>query len=159
MLLAAVVSCSAIFACNQAEPQTGAAYQEAMKFTENMRLIHKGMEDRLDFLKTENREFKKKVGQLEHPADSLKQIVALQDSIIQRFEGMCREQKRLIDQNEDLLRKQERRSLEPAKIAEQQQQIKENYERLQLHTAAVVQEVEDIKVRIDGAALTDSKTK
>lgn len=159
MLLAAAVFCFAIFACNQTEPQTGAAYQEAMKFTENMRLIHKGMEDRLDFLKTENKEFKKKVGRLDHPADSLTQIVALQDSIITRFEGMCREQKRLIDQNEDLLRKQERRSLDPAKVAEQQQQIKENYERLQLHTAAVVQEVENIKLRIDGAALTESKNR
>lgn len=159
MLLAAGLFCFAMFACNRAEPQTGADHQEAVELTETMRLSHKGMEERLDFLKTENKEFKQQVDKLDHPGDSLVQIAAVQDSLIEQFEGMCKEQKKLIDENEDFLKKHERKAMDPAQVAEQHRQIKENYEKLQLQAAAIVHEVEDIKVRIGSADLSENKTK
>lgn len=159
MLLAAAVFCFAMFGCNHSEPKMDADHQEAVELTETMRLTHKGMEERLNFLKNENKEFKKQVDKLDHPNDSLLQIVTVQDSLIGKFEGMCKEQKRLIDENEDFIKKHERKPLAAAQVVEQHRQIRENYEQLQLQAAAVVQEVENIKIRIDGAALSDNKTK
>jgi hypothetical protein len=155
LFFACAIACFAMLACNEPNPNLGADHQEAVELTETMRLTHKGMMERLDFLKTENKEFKRRVNDAEPPIDSLKQIVALQDSLINVFEGMCKEQKNLIDNNEDYLKKHERRSLDEAKIAEQHLQIRQNYERLQLQAAAVVHEVENIKIRIDGAPLPD----
>ncbi len=152
---ACAMSCFAMLACNEPNPNLGADHQEAVELTETMRLTHNGMMERLEFLKTENKEFKRRVNDAEPPIDSLKQIVAFQDSLINIFEGMCKEQKDLIDDNEDYLKKHERRSMDEAKMAEQHRQIRQNYERLQLQAAAVVQEVENIKIRIDGAPISD----
>ena len=85
--------------------------------------------------------------------------MALQDSLVNQLEGMCKEQKRLIEENEDYIKKHERRSLDAAKVEEQHRRIQENYEQMQLHVAAIVQEVENIKIRIDGASLTENKEK
>ena len=157
--IASALGCFALLGCDQSNTDTTSAdHQEAVELTETMRLSHKGMEERLTFLKTENKEFKKRVKALENPSDSLTSIVELQDSLINRFESMCSEQKRIIDDNEDYLKKHERKSLDAAKIDEQHQKIRVNYERLQLQAAAIVQEVENIKIRIDGATLTENKS-
>ena len=158
-LLSAAVACFSLLACNHSDPQMGPDHQQAVELTETMRLSHKGMEERLDFLKTENKEFRKQVGDLDHPTDSLNNIVALQDSLINQFEGMCKEQKRLIDENENFIKKHEHRNMGDVQVAEQHRIIRENYEKLQLQAAAIVQEVENIKIRIDGATLTEDKPK
>ena len=158
LFLAVAMVFFALFACKQSNTASETGHQEAVELTETMRLSHKGMEERLDFLKTVNKEFKQQVKALDSPNDSLKNIVALQDSLINQFEGMCKQQKRLIDENEDYIKKHERRSLDADKIADQHHEIRKNYEQLQLQAAAIVQEVENIKIRIDGATLGENKT-
>ncbi len=153
LFLAGAMSFFAFFSCNQPNTATGPDHQEAVELTETMRLSQKGMEERLTFLKTENKEFRKKVKASDNPGESLNSIVALQDSLINQFEGMCREQKRLIDENEGYIKKHERKSLDAEQIDKQHRQIRENYEQLQLQAAAIVQEVENLKNRIDGAIL------
>lgn len=150
-LLAIATYCLSTTACNRPNKDLGAEHQQAVELTETMRLTHKGMMERLEFLKGENKDFKQRIKAADQPADSLMRIVAFQDSLIQAFEDMCKEQKRLIDENEDYIKKHERRSPDGAKVAEQHRKIQENFEQLQLQAAAVVQEVENIKVRIDGA--------
>ncbi|MBI1226727.1 MAG: hypothetical protein GC192_15945 [Bacteroidetes bacterium] len=145
-------------ACNKSKPnstETSAAHQQAIELTETMQLSHKGMIERLDFLKTENEKFKHDVKADKNPADSLRSIVMLQDSLINQFETMCREQQRLIDENEDLVKKHERQTLDAGEVAEQHRIIRENYDQLQMQAAAIVQEVENIKIRIDGADLEE----
>lgn len=158
-LLAVAIVFSLLPACKQSNTPTDAAHQQAVELTETMRLSHKGMEERLDFLKTENKQFRKQVDALGNPADSLKNTVALQDSLINQFEGMCREQKRLIDENEDFIKKHECKEMSEAQTAEEHRKISENYEKLQLQAAAIVQEVENLKIRIDGADLGKGKNK
>jgi len=152
-ILAAAMLTLTLFACDQANTATGADHQEAVELTETMRLSQKGMEERLTFLKTENKEFRQKVKASDNPGENLNSIVALQDSLINQFEGMCREQKRLIDENEGYIKKHERKSLDAEQIDKQHRQIRDNYEQLQLQAAAIVQEVENLKNRIDGATL------
>jgi len=155
--MAVFMAAFSFIGCNQSNPQSTAEHQEAVELTETMQLSHKGMEEKLDFLKTENKDFKRKVNELKNPTDSLENTIALQDSLINDFEKMCREQKRLIDENEDIIKKHERRAIDPAKMAEEHKIILENYEKLQLQAAAVVQEVENIKIRIEGANITEHK--
>lgn len=156
--IAAAMALFLCSACNQSGTSNDAGHQQAVELTETMRLSHKGMEERLDFLKTENKQFRKQVEALDNPADSLKNIVALQDSLIMQFEEMCREQKRLIDENEDFVKKHERKEINDAQTTEEHRKIQENNEKLQLQAAAIVQEVENIKIRIDGATLKEGKT-
>lgn len=159
LFIAAAMVFLVLSACNKSSPNattTSDAHQEAIELTETMQLSHKGMEERLDFLKTQNSEFKKQVNAMPSPADSLKNIVALQDSLINEFDHMCKEQKRLIDENEDFIKKHERQNLDATQVAEQHRIIRENYEQLQLQAAAIVQEVENIKVRIDGAPIKEN---
>ena len=160
LFLAVAMAFFAFTSCNQPTPsETGEAHQQAIELTETMRLSHKGMEERLDFIKTESKQFRKQVEALKNPADSLENIVSLQDSLVKQFEGMCKEQKRLIDENENFIKKHEHRKMDDVQVAEQHRIIRENYEKLQLQAAAIVQEVENIKIRIDGATLTEDKPK
>ncbi len=161
LFFAAAIALLAFPACNESNPNTnttGEAHQQAVELTETMQLSHKGMEERLEFLKTQNDEFKKQVMDDTSPSDSLKNIVVLQDSLISEFDHMCKEQKRLIDENEDFIKKHERQKLDAAEVVEQHRIIRENYEKLQLQAAAIVQEVENIKIRIDGAPLKAYKS-
>ncbi len=158
LFLAALIACFSFFACNQSNQSSvdnDAEHKVAVELTETMLLSHKGMQERLEFLKNANQDFKKQVNVLNNPNDSLQNIVALQDSLINEFEGMCKEQKRLIDENEDFIKKHERNPLDAAQIADQHRLIRENYAQLQLQAAAIVQEVENIKIRIDGAPLSE----
>jgi SMC interacting uncharacterized protein involved in chromosome segregation len=158
LLLGTTIVCLSLFACNpsnQSNADKDAEHKVAVELTETMRLSHKGMEERLEFLKKENKDFKMQVNALNNPNDSLHNIVALQDSLINQFEDMCKEQKRLIDENEDYIKKHERNPLDAAQVAEQHRVIRENYAQLQLQAAAIVQEVENIKIRIDGAPLSE----
>lgn len=151
------MACFVLFACNRPGPDLGADHQQAVELTETMRLSHAGMEERLDFLKKEGKDFEQQVDAIDNPKDSLKNIVALQDSLVGVFEGMCRQQKQLIDENEGYLKKHERRNLDAAQVAEQHRRVRENYEQLQLQAAAIVQEVENLKIRVDGALLPAHK--
>jgi hypothetical protein len=161
LFLAAAMAFFALSACNKSTPNsttTSGAHQQAVELTETMQLSHKGMEERLTFLKTQNGEFKNQVNAEKSPSDTLKNIVALQDSLISQFEHMCKEQKRLIDENEDFIKKHERQELDTAQVTAQHRIIRENYEQLQLQAAAIVQEVENIKIRIDGAPIKEYKS-
>jgi hypothetical protein len=158
LFLATLITCFSLLACNQTNQSNAdkdAEHKVAVELTETMRLSHIGMQERLDFLKKENKDFKAQVKDLNNPNDSLQNIVSLQDSLITQFEGMCKEQKRLIDENEDYIKKHERHPIDAAQIADQHRIIRENYAQLQLQAAAIVQEVENIKIRIDGAPLSE----
>ncbi|MBK9012683.1 MAG: hypothetical protein IPM82_00565 [Saprospiraceae bacterium] len=142
-----------MWGCGNSDSANSKTHQEAVELTETMKLSHDGMMERLEFLKTENREFKKQV-KMQAPSDStLVSIVETQDGLISEFETMCRQQKKLIDENEDYLKKHERRAMDAMQMEEEHRRIRENYETLQLQAAAIVQEVENIKIRIDGAKL------
>ncbi len=157
MLAVMLVAVFSLMACRQ-NPQLDAVHQEAVELTEAMRLSHKGMAEKLDYLKTANGEFKRKLNDLSNPADSLHRIIALQDKVIKDFEKMYRKQKRLIDENEDIIKRHERRSISAEEMRAQHQIVRENYEQLQGEAAAIVLEVKYIQVRIDKDDLTANKS-
>lgn len=134
-------------ACNQQDPALDKAHQEAVEMTEAMRMTHKGMLEKIEFMKKENGEMADKMENLAQPDSLLAAAVLQTEAIIAHYEALAKSQKELIDQNEDFLKKHEKSKVTAAEMQAQHQQVALNYETVQKEAADLLQQVEDMKTK------------